>query len=72
MRCTCCNRLLNDFESVRKSKTTGEFLDVCNKCYTTIASDVPSSSSNTYEPNDIPDDEVEFESNYDEDEYDDR
>ena len=32
MRCYCCNRKLSDFESTRRSATTGEFLDMCNKC----------------------------------------
>lgn len=32
MRCQCCNRVLNDFESTRRSKSTGDFLDMCNKC----------------------------------------
>lgn len=32
MRCDCCDRLLNDFESTRKSKLTGEYLNTCNKC----------------------------------------
>lgn len=61
MHCSCCDRLLNDYESTRKSRTTGEYLDVCNKCYTSIASDVPSMSRENLEPNDIPDDEIEFE-----------
>jgi hypothetical protein len=67
MRCTCCDRLLNDFESTRKSKTTGEYLDMCNKCYTTVADDIKVSNRTDLEPNDIPDDEyiiAEDESNY--------
>ena len=32
MRCFACNRALSDYESTRKSSTTGEFLDMCNKC----------------------------------------
>lgn len=36
MRCYCCDKLLSDFESTRKSVTTGEYLDMCNKCYSTI------------------------------------
>ena len=32
MRCTCCNRALNDFESTLKSATTGEYLDTCMTC----------------------------------------
>ena len=36
MRCYCCNKILSDFESTRKSASTGEYLDMCNKCYSTI------------------------------------
>lgn len=31
MRCQCCNRNLNDFESTLKN-TEGGFLDTCKKC----------------------------------------
>jgi hypothetical protein len=40
MRCQCCDRLLNDYESTRKSKVTGDYLDMCNKCYGTVQSDL--------------------------------
>ncbi len=32
MRCTCCNRNLNDFELTRKYASTGEYADMCNRC----------------------------------------
>lgn len=32
MRCCCCNRALNDYESTLKSLSTGEFLDACIRC----------------------------------------
>ncbi len=35
MRCKACNlQFLNDHELGRKEAETGEFLDLCNKCYT--------------------------------------
>ena len=40
MRCICCNKNLNDFESTRKSVSTGEYLDMCNKCYSTVSDDL--------------------------------
>ena len=40
MRCYCCDKALSDFESTRKSVTTGEYLDMCNKCYSTIKDDL--------------------------------
>lgn len=32
MRCYCCNRVLNDYESTLRSAQTGEYLDTCVKC----------------------------------------
>lgn len=32
MRCNCCDRMLNDFESTRRLKSTGDFADLCNRC----------------------------------------
>lgn len=52
MRCVCCDKMLNDFESTRKSIRTGEYLDMCNKCYHTIDKTVL-----TYERYDLQDDE---------------
>ena len=40
MRCYCCDKILSDFESTRKSVTTGDYLDMCNKCYATIKEDL--------------------------------
>lgn len=40
MRCKACNTALTDYESTRKSIQTGEFLDLCNACYTYIKEDV--------------------------------
>jgi hypothetical protein len=31
---------LSDYEATRKSVTTGNFLDMCNKCYGSISGDV--------------------------------
>lgn len=40
MRCLACNQVLNEFESTRKSKETGEFVDLCNSCYTHVKEDM--------------------------------
>lgn len=32
MRCVCCNRNLNDYESTLRHAEYGHFLDTCNKC----------------------------------------
>jgi len=36
MRCCACNKNLSDFESTRKSTITGEYLDLCNGCYSGV------------------------------------
>ena len=40
MRCQACNKALNDFESTRKSVTTGEYVDLCNHCYHDVENDI--------------------------------
>lgn len=60
MRCTCCDRLLNDFESTRKSKVTGDYLDMCNKCYGSIQEDLATDIRSDLDEFDVPDDELEF------------
>ena len=32
MRCQACNAMLDEFESVRKNKATGEYYDLCSPC----------------------------------------
>lgn len=32
MRCDCCDKNLNDYESTRKHAETGEYLNTCNAC----------------------------------------
>lgn len=32
-RCYACDANLSDYESTRKSEVTGEYLDLCNRCY---------------------------------------
>ena len=33
MRCLSCNTILNDFESTRRYANTGEFVDMCKRCF---------------------------------------
>lgn len=42
MRCLACNKNLNDFESTRKSATTGEYVDLCNHCFHNVEQDIES------------------------------
>jgi len=36
MRCIACNKNLSDFESTRKSTVTGDYIDLCNGCYSGV------------------------------------
>jgi len=40
MKCVCCDVILTTAESVRKFKNSGEYVDMCNKCLSTISDDV--------------------------------
>lgn len=41
MICLSCNSRLTSFEATRKSKTTGEYIDLCNRCFSHIEKEVP-------------------------------
>ena len=36
MKCRACNVTLSDYESTRKNARTGEYIDMCNHCFSTI------------------------------------
>jgi hypothetical protein len=68
MRCVCCNRNLNDYESTLRHGETGEFLDTCTKCLKDI--NVPTRGRgdlNPFESSDDVDYINIFESNEDND-----
>ncbi len=65
MRCCCCDKNLNDFESTRKHAETGEYLDICNKCI--AFTDIPTTTRSDLEPTEqIEMDEIDFGDNDDE------
>lgn len=41
MRCTACNRMLNDYEATRKHALTGEYLDLCQQCFMSVTEATP-------------------------------
>lgn len=41
MRCVCCNKNLSDRESTRKAVNSGEYLDMCDGCFSTVAEEFP-------------------------------
>jgi len=40
MRCRACDKALTEFESTRKSASTGEFIDLCNDCFKHVKEDM--------------------------------
>ena len=36
-RCYACDKELNDYEATRKSRTTGEYLDLCDYCFSEVS-----------------------------------
>ena len=40
MRCNACNVILTTQESTRKFTNSNTYVDLCNKCFNTIADDV--------------------------------
>jgi hypothetical protein len=41
MRCVACNVILTPQESVRRFKESRAFVDMCNKCLSTISDEIP-------------------------------
>lgn len=48
MRCQCCNRNLNNYESTLRHPETGMFLDICMRCLDDIPI-TPVSNNTLYE-----------------------
>jgi hypothetical protein len=67
MRCYCCDKNLNDYESTRKSVSSGEYLDMCNKCYSTVSDDLLSEVR--YDLYDGDEEDEYTEGDYDEESY---
>jgi hypothetical protein len=40
MKCTACDVILTTAESVRRFKDSGTYVDLCNKCLSTISDSV--------------------------------
>lgn len=70
MRCLSCNKILSDLEATRKYASTGEFMDLCNRCFHSGVSDQVDVIENS--PEDDPPDDWEFDDDlddFDEDEW---
>jgi len=55
MRCSCCNRLLSDYESTLRHAVTNEFVETCNKCLDGL--NIPTRGRPDLSPFEAPDDE---------------
>ena len=40
-RCKACDTIMSSFELTRKYAESGEYIDLCNHCFKTIANEVP-------------------------------
>ena len=40
MKCLSCDSVLTDFEATRKYAGSEEFVDLCNRCFNSIAEDI--------------------------------
>lgn len=60
-RCLACNSNLSDHESTRKYASSGSFVDLCNRCFSTVADDIPDVDDGTTD--DIPETEIDEEFN---------
>lgn len=53
MKCTACDRLLTTQEATRKFKGSGEYVDLCNKCLSTIDDQVSYTEGNVSDEDDF-------------------
>lgn len=61
MRCKSCNVILRDHEAVRKGSVTGEYIDMCDRCFSTISYEVADveDEAGDFAGHDHPDDDTE-------------
>lgn len=41
IRCISCNKQLNDSEATRKYASSGTFVDLCDRCFSHVADEIP-------------------------------
>ena len=59
MRCDCCNKNLNDYESTAKHAITGMYLNTCRKCLKEIG--IPVIGNSNFNKDEEMSDEIDFE-----------
>lgn len=52
MRCVCCNNILTPYESSFKSTNSGQYIDMCTKCFSFVRDDVDVTVNRTLEHED--------------------
>jgi len=58
-RCVACDKNLNDYESTRKD-LHGNYLDMCNRCYSEIKENVLSVEREDLSPTEELESEIDF------------
>lgn len=53
MRCQCCNVILTTQEATRKFEESGDYVDMCNKCLSTIDDSVNYTDGNHDQDEDL-------------------
>lgn len=41
MRCLACDKRLNNRESTRKYSSSGTYIDLCDRCFSLVAEEIP-------------------------------
>ena len=67
MRCYCCDRNLNNFESTLKSKMSGDYLEMCMTCVR--EADIDYEGRNDLSPFEVLDEELPIDDYFDLSEY---
>lgn len=60
MHCVACDKVLSNIEASRKSRKTGEYLDMCNLCYSSIADSLDTTTNQTFINNTIGDHDDDY------------
>ena len=58
MRCDCCNKNLNDYESTLRHAVTGQYLNTCRKCLDGLG--IPAMGNTDFEPTASIEDDPDF------------
>lgn len=64
MRCLSCDKRLNEREATRKYSSSGSFIDLCDRCFATVAEEIPDIEENGNEIDLDPEDGVVDEWDY--------